>query len=69
LRKWYNHDPSKWEKFKQLYKKVLGLQQKELKRLRQLELKHGTLTLFYSSKEREYNNAVALREFIMQLED
>jgi len=32
-------------------------------------LNHGTLTLLYSSKEREYNNAVALREFIIQKDD
>jgi len=30
------------------------------------EIKHGTLTLLYSSKEEKYNNAVALREFLLQ---
>jgi uncharacterized protein YeaO (DUF488 family) len=69
LRKWYSHDHSKWEEFKQRYKKELDSRQGELRRLRQLELEHGNLTLLYSSKEREYNNAVALREFIMQQYD
>ena len=66
LRKWYNHDPLKWEKFKQMYKNELAGKQEELERLKQLEIKHGTLTLLYSSKEEKYNNAVALREFLLQ---
>jgi len=66
LRKWYSHDPRKWEKFKQKYKSELTGRQAELKRLKQLEIKYGTLTLLYSSKEEEYNNAAALREFLME---
>lgn len=66
LRKWYNHDPLKWEEFKKLYKKELAGKEGELKRLRQLEIKHGTLTLLYSSREEKYNNAAALKEFILQ---
>lgn len=69
LRRWYNHDPLKWDEFKKLYKKELTGRHEDLKRLRHLEMKHGTLTLLYSSKEREHNNAVALREFIMQNDD
>jgi uncharacterized protein YeaO (DUF488 family) len=66
LRKWYSHDPAKWEEFKLRYKKELILKQDELKRLKGLEEKYGTLTLLYSSKEEKYNNAVALREFILE---
>jgi uncharacterized protein YeaO (DUF488 family) len=67
LRKWYSHDPAKWLKFKQLYQNELNGKQDELKKLKQLEIEHGTLTLLYSSKEENYNNAVALREFLMEL--
>lgn len=66
LRKWYSHDPAKWEEFRMRYKKELFLKQDELKRLKGLEEKYGTLTLLYSSKEEKYNNAVALREFILE---
>jgi len=65
LRKWYNHDPGKWEEFRQMYRNELAGKQDELERLKQLEIKHGTLTLLYSSKEDKYNNAAALREFLM----
>jgi uncharacterized protein YeaO (DUF488 family) len=67
LRKWYNHDPERWMEFKQLYKNELIHKQDELKKLKQLEIKHGTLTLLYSSREKNYNNAAALREFLMEL--
>ena len=66
LRKWYNHDPARWTEFKRLYKNELIQRQNELKKLKQLEMKHGTLTLLYSSREEKYNNAVALREFLME---
>jgi uncharacterized protein YeaO (DUF488 family) len=51
-----------------MYKNELAGKQGELERLKQLEIKHGTLTLLYSSKEEEYNNVAALREFLMQLD-
>lgn len=64
LRKWYNHDPVRWEDFKKNYKRELSDKQAELKKLKQLERMHGHLTLLFSSKEEEYNHAVALQEFL-----
>jgi uncharacterized protein YeaO (DUF488 family) len=66
LRKWYNHDPARWKEFKELYKNELMQKQNELTKLKQLEIEHGTLLLLYSSKEEKYNNAVALREFLIE---
>lgn len=66
LRKWYGHDPSRWETFRERYRQELGSRNDLLLRLRDLERAHGTLTLLYSSKEQSINNAVALREFLMQ---
>jgi uncharacterized protein YeaO (DUF488 family) len=39
LRKWYNHDPARWEEFKQRYKIELSEKQAELKK--QKELNHA----------------------------
>ncbi len=66
LRKWYNHDPARWEEFKQLYEKELADKEEGLKELLKLETEHITLTLLYSSKERELNNANALKELLMK---
>lgn len=64
LRKWFHNEPAGWAKFKQKYKQELIHKQDELKKLKQLELKHGTLTLLYSARDKEHNNAVALQEFL-----
>jgi len=65
LRKWYSHDPAKWDEFKKRYKGELKGNSGIVDRLRQ-ESKKQTITLLYSSKVTEINNAVALKEFIEQ---
>jgi len=67
LRKWYNHDPARWEEFKRLYREELSGKEELLHKLRWLEKEHGTLTLLYSSKEKILNNAAALGEFLLQV--
>lgn len=62
LRRWFSHDPSKWEEFKRRYwDEVKG--KEEFRRLLQL-VKEKDVTLVFSSKETRYNNATALKEFI-----
>jgi uncharacterized protein YeaO (DUF488 family) len=63
LRKWYGHDPKKWEEFKKRYYKELAAKDDLLEPIRK-EAKKQTVTLVYSSKEKRYNNAVALRELL-----
>jgi uncharacterized protein YeaO (DUF488 family) len=65
LRKWYGHDPKKWSQFRKKYFKELGAQ-KELVELIIQETKEGDVTLLYSSKEERLNNAVALKEYIVE---
>jgi uncharacterized protein YeaO (DUF488 family) len=63
LRKWYSHDPAKWGEFNKRYKIELQDKTGIIDRLRQ-ESKKRTLTLLFSAKATELNNAVALKEFI-----
>ena len=63
LRKWYSHDPAKWDEFRKRYKAELKGKAGIIDRLRQ-ESKRQTITLLFSSKEQELNNAAALKEFI-----
>ena len=65
LRKWYSHDPTKWGEFRKRYKVELKDKIGVIEKLRQ-ESKKRTVTLLYSSRETELNNAVALKEFIEQ---
>jgi uncharacterized protein YeaO (DUF488 family) len=61
LRKWFSHDPEKWEEFKKRYAKELAANQSLLKEIRQIEKKKATVTLLYSARDVEHNNAVALK--------
>jgi uncharacterized protein YeaO (DUF488 family) len=64
LRKWFGHDPERWEEFQRRYREEL---QKEIgltNHLKQLEKQHGTLTLVFSARDEHHNQAVALRAFL-----
>jgi uncharacterized protein YeaO (DUF488 family) len=64
LRKWYGHDPEKWDQFKQRYYKELKDKEQLIQGLLQ-RIEAGPITLVYSTKETEYNNAVALKEYLL----
>lgn len=66
LRKWFHHDPARWNEFRRRYFAELKQQKDCLSPI--LEAAHkGTVTLLYSSHDSEHNNAVALREFLEHL--
>jgi len=66
LRKWFSHDPSKWEEFKRRYFVELDEKKEVIKRLVEIARK-GTLTLLFSARDVEHNQAVALREYLVSL--
>jgi uncharacterized protein YeaO (DUF488 family) len=63
LRQWFDHDPAKWEEFKQRYLAELK-QNDEQTRLLKQEMKKGAVTLVYGAKDTEHNDAVVLQEFL-----
>lgn len=63
LRKWFGHDPEKWQEFRKKYKEELRAKPELIKRLK-AESKKGTLTLLFSARDIEHNNAVALKEVL-----
>jgi uncharacterized protein YeaO (DUF488 family) len=62
LRKWFSHDPEKWEGFKSKYGKELDTKPELLRTIKQLEKEKKTITLLYSAKDELHNNAVVLKE-------
>lgn len=64
LRKWFNHDPAKWNSFKEKYKNELKEKKDLVELIRKLEKEKGTITLLYSAKDEKHNNAVALTELV-----
>ena len=63
LRKWFGHDPLRWEEFRERYAQELLQHRETLEPIRHA-LKKGPVTLLYSAKDSEHNNAVVLAEFL-----
>jgi uncharacterized protein YeaO (DUF488 family) len=63
LRKWFAHDPAKWEEFRARYVEELAGREDLLEKLRR-EAKEGMLTLVYAARDTEHNNAVVLKELL-----
>ena len=63
LRRWFAHDPAKWEEFCRRYWIELADRPAAVKVLRQ-QLQQGHITLVYGSRDQEHNAAVALRNFL-----
>jgi uncharacterized protein YeaO (DUF488 family) len=66
LRKWFNHEPEKWIEFNKKYKAELK-SSPQIKELIQYCKKHKAVTLLYSAKDEEHNQAVALGQFINRM--
>jgi uncharacterized protein YeaO (DUF488 family) len=63
LRKWFGHDPARWEQFRERY--WVELRQKEdLVSLLRQKGKDGTVTLVYAARDEQHNSAVALKKFL-----
>lgn len=63
LRKWFNHEPEKWNEFRQRYRRELQPHESELRRLAEVA-RHKHLVLLYAAKNTDCNNAVVLKELI-----
>ncbi len=65
LRKWFSHDPSKYPEFKKRYIKELEKKSDLVQRIKN-EAKRETVTLLFSAKDIEHNNATVLKELLGQ---
>ncbi len=63
LRKWFGHDPDKWDEFRERYFEELDANPEAVDRL-VTEAGDGTVTLVYSARDENFNNAVALKAYL-----
>lgn len=66
LRKWFHHDPERWQEFRKRYFVELKQHTDALSPILKA-VRHGPVTLLYSSHDGEHNNAVALEAFLKPL--
>ena len=63
LRRWFSHDPARFEEFRRRYIEELRPQRRRISELRRLA-RAGTLTLVYSARDTEHNDAIVLAEVL-----
>jgi uncharacterized protein YeaO (DUF488 family) len=68
LRKWFAHDPIRWDEFQSRYNEELKDKTEFLKQIKELEKSNLTVTLVYGAKDEEHNNAVVLRDILKNFE-
>jgi uncharacterized protein YeaO (DUF488 family) len=70
LRRWFGHDPTRWEEFQRRYRQELNepgpreVLSELLERAR-----HGPVTLVYGARDEQHNDAVVLRDVLLALLD
>src|ERR1700744_3872255 len=63
LRRWVNHQPERWERFRERYAAELAANPEAVAPLRALA-RRGVVTLLYSAHDEDHNSAVVLRDFL-----
>lgn len=63
LRTWFNHDPARWETFRARYLVELK-EQSELLASLAARAKKGRVTLLYSARDEQFNQAVVLKGYL-----
>jgi 5,10-methenyltetrahydrofolate synthetase len=64
LRRWFGHDPAKWREFRRRYFVELDGRPEVVAALR-AEMRQGPVTLVYSARDAEHNQALALRDYLL----
>lgn len=64
LRKWFGHDPARWDEFRRRYREELKQHGPLLRELRR-QARKGPITLVYAAKDEAHNEAVVLRNVIL----
>jgi uncharacterized protein YeaO (DUF488 family) len=66
LRKWFGHDPKKWDEFKKRYQMELHEKHDILHEIKKKAQKH-TVTLLYGARDEVHNEAVVLKEVLARM--
>ena len=64
LRRWFSHDPAKWEEFKRRYYEELRVKEALIRPLCEEAKRRGCAVLLYTARDEQHNNAVALAEYL-----
>ncbi len=64
LRRWFGHEPNRWDEFQRRYRAELLHHQDQLDELKAIARK-GQLTLIYAARDQAHNEAVVIRDVLV----
>ena len=64
LRKWFGHDPTKWDEFQGRYREEFKAKKEVIDELKKAIKKEKVITLLFSASDEKHNNAVALTKIL-----
>ena len=66
LRRWFNHDPSRWSEFTERYAEELDARREKSPAVAALlgAIRRGRVTLLFGARDERHNNATALRSYL-----
>lgn len=65
LRRWFGHDPAKWDEFQRRYRAELDLNSDAVSELK-AALSNGPATLVYGARDEAHNDAVVLADYLSE---
>jgi uncharacterized protein YeaO (DUF488 family) len=65
LRRWFNHDPAKWNEFTERYAQELDAKRPAVTALAGA-MRRGPITLLFGARDERHNNAVALQSYLVR---
>ena len=63
LRRWYGHDPARWEEFQKRYRAELESHPDAWSSILEAA-RRGNVTLLYSARDTKHNSALVLKSFV-----
>ncbi len=63
LRKWFDHDPEKWQRFCGRYETEIKHKEDLIRVLKQ-KAREGMITLIYAARDEKHNEALVLKQFL-----
>jgi len=68
LRRWFGHDPAKWDEFRRRYRaELLTPEHRAALDALAERARHGTVTIVYGARDEQHNNAVVLADVLREL--
>ncbi len=65
LRRWFGHDPSRWEAFGERYRQELAMPERQPHLLELAQrAREETVTLVYGARDGEHNNALVIAQML-----